>query len=215
MRGGGALTLVRVASIVVVLAAIVWQAVDLARHDAFDPSRFFAYFTVQSNLIGVVAFGWLLARRRVGRTRALESFRGAASAYLVVTFTVVILLLSDADVGLAVNWVDFVLHKAFPVVVMLDWLLDPPTVRLDARDAVAWTVYPIAWTVVTMVRGALDGWYPYPFLDPAGGGYGPVALTIAAITIGFLGLAAALVGIGNRRSQASGPPRPSSAGSPL
>ena len=32
-----------------------------------------------------------------------------------------------------------------------------------------------------MVRGALTGWYPYPFLDPADGGYGPVAVTVAAI----------------------------------
>ena len=32
-----------------------------------------------------------------------------------------------------------------------------------------------------MVRGALAGWYPYPFLDPANGGYGTVALYVVAI----------------------------------
>ena len=27
----------------------------------------------------------------------------------------------------------------------------------------------------TVVRGALTGWYPYPFIDPANGGYASVA----------------------------------------
>ena len=92
--------------------------------------------------------------------------------YLTVTFFVVIVLLSGVDVQLDLVWVDVVLHKLFPVVVVLDWLVDPPMVRLTNRDALLWLVYPIVWVVVTLVRGAADGWYPYPFLDPAKGGYG-------------------------------------------
>lgn len=42
----------------------------------------------------------------------------------------------------------------------------------------------LAWTGLTLVRGALDGWYPYPFLDPVNGGYGTVAL----YSLGILGL---------------------------
>ena len=75
-------------------------------------------------------------------------------------FFVVIFLLSDVDVGLQLGWVDFVLHKLFPVVVVLDWIIDPPTVRLNARDALAWLVYPLIWTGLTLLRGAADGWYP-------------------------------------------------------
>jgi hypothetical protein len=32
-----------------------------------------------------------------------------------------------------------------------------------------------------MIRGPIAGWYPYPFLDPANGGYGSVAAYIVAI----------------------------------
>ena len=39
--------------VVVVLAAMLAQATTLAEAHAFDASRFFAYFTIQSNLIGV------------------------------------------------------------------------------------------------------------------------------------------------------------------
>jgi hypothetical protein len=192
------LLVTRTASIVVVVVAIVAQAVELANHDAFDPTRFFAYFTIQSNLIGIAAFAWLLANRGAPRSHALESFRGAAAAYLTVTFLVVIALLSNVDVGLGLVWVDIVVHELFPVIVVLDFLLDPPTVRLSGRDVVAWAVYPIVWLGLTLVRGAGDGWYPYPFLNPANGGYGSVAVTSVAITIGFLVLAAANVWLGNR-----------------
>jgi hypothetical protein len=53
-----------------------------------------------------------------------------------------------------------------------------------------------------MIRGALDGWYPYPFLDPADGGYGPVAVTVVAVTLGFLLIAGITVAIANARMRA-------------
>lgn len=197
------LTAVRAGSILIVLAAIAYQIYLSADAGRFDPTRFFAYFTIQSNLIGVAAFAWVIARRNQPRSRGLESFRGASAAYLTVTFTVVILLLQSADVGLAVSWVDFVLHKLFPVVVVLDWLIDPPAVRLGWRDAVSWTVYPIVWVILALIRGAIDGWYPYPFLDPGVGGYAPVAAVIVAITIGFLIVAAIYIWLGNTRARSA------------
>ncbi len=129
----GALTIVRAASVVVVLAAIVAQAIVLADAGAFDASRFFAFFTIQSNLIGVAAFIWLLATRGRERSRGLDLLRGAAAVYLTVTFFVVIFLLSGVDVQLQLVWVDVVLHKIFPIVVVLDWIVDPPRTRLTAR----------------------------------------------------------------------------------
>ncbi|MGH2488723.1 MAG: Pr6Pr family membrane protein, partial [Candidatus Limnocylindria bacterium] len=162
---------------------------------------------IQSNLVGVAAFGWLLARRGAPRTRGQELLRGAATAYLTVTFLVVIFLLSGVDVGLQLPWVDVVLHKIFPVVVVLDWMVDAPTSRLSYRDALLWLVYPLVWTGLTLVRGAADGWYPYPFLDPANGGYGTVAVTVVAVTIGFLVLAVFYIWLGNWRSSGVREPR--------
>jgi hypothetical protein len=203
MTGRRALQIVRVASVGLVLLAIGTAAAELVAEGRFDPTRFFAFFTIQSNLIGVAAFAWLVAIGDRPRTRGLELLRGAAAVYLTVTFVVVVTLLSDVDVQLHLVWVDVVLHKVFPVIVVLDWLVDPPRVRLGLRDALLWIAYPIAWAVLTMVRGALDGWYPYPFLDPANGGYGPVALTIVAITAGFLVLSAAFVALANWRGGVS------------
>jgi hypothetical protein len=198
--------IVRAASVLVVLAAIVAQAKVLADANAFDPTRFFAFFTIQSNLIGVAAFSWLVARPGAVRGRGIELLRAAAAVYLTVTFLVVIVLLSGVDVGLQLVWVDVVLHKIFPVIVVADFLLDPPRVRLGARDIAALIVYPLIWTGLTMVRGALDParWYPYPFLNPANGGYGQVLVTAVAITIGFVAISAAILWLGNWRGDAVG-----------
>jgi hypothetical protein len=173
---------------------------------AFDPTRFFGYFTIQSNLIGVAAFAWLVARQGQPRTRGVELLRAGAAVYLTVTFFVVILLLSDVDVSLDLVWVDVVLHKIFPLIVVADWLLDPPRIRLSPRDIPYWLVYPIVWAILTVIRGALDGWYPYPFLDPANGGYGQVAVMIVAITVGFVVVSLAIMGLGNARAGAAAPP---------
>jgi hypothetical protein len=192
---------IRAASIALVLLAIVVALQSTRDAGTFNPTRFFAYFTIQSNLIGVAALAWAIATRDRRRSRGLELLRGAAAVYLTVTFFVVIVLLSDVDVSLELAWVDFVLHKLFPIVVVADWLIDPPVVRLGVRDALIWLVYPIVWAVLTVVRGPVDGWYPYPFLDPANGGYGKVTITVVLITVGFVVLALLFAWLGNARAR--------------
>ena len=194
------LTALRVLSIVLVVAAMAVAAAALVDEGRFDPTRFFAFFTILSNLVGVAAFAWLVVRGDRPRTRGLELLRGAAVVYLTVTFFVVIFLLSGIDVQLQLVWVDVVLHKVFPIIVVADWILDPPMTRLSVRDGLLWLAFPLAWTGVTLVRGALDGWYPYPFLDPANGGYGQVAITAVAITAGFLVVSGITLALGNRKA---------------
>lgn len=41
----------------------------------------------------------------------------------------------------------------------------------------------------------------YPFLDPANGGYGQVAVVAVAVTIGFIVIAALIMAGGNARAQ--------------
>jgi polyferredoxin len=85
------------------------------------------------------------------------------------------------------------------VIVVLDWFIDPQRTLMTLRDGLTWIVYPLLWTGLTLVRGAVDAWYPYPFLDPANGGYAQVVVTIVAITAGFLLLAAGAIAVANSR----------------
>jgi hypothetical protein len=56
-----------------------------------------------------------------------------------------------------------------------------------------WVVllYPLVWLTVVLIRGATDGWFPYPFLDPANG-YGSIAVVILGIVVGGLAVGSLL-----------------------
>jgi hypothetical protein len=196
---------VRAGSALLVLFAILVQITTGLGDGSFDPTRFFAFFTILSNLFGAIVFLWLAARWRSTGTRTTDLLRGASAVYLTVTFFVVIALLSGADLQLAVPWVDFVLHKLFPVIVVVDWIIDPPVTRLTFRQALVWLAYPLIWTAFTVIRGALDGWYPYPFLNPANGGYSSVVVVSAAIFVGFIAIIWITVGIGNAMRERRSP----------
>lgn len=55
----------------------------------------------------------------------------------------------------------------------------------------------MVWLASTLVRGAIWGWYPYPFLDATTHGYGRVAANALLVTV-VLGLVAALFATGDR-----------------
>jgi hypothetical protein len=187
---------------VLAVVAIVVQMLDLVDRGVLNPVNFFSYFTIQSNLIAVAALLWAAATWR-GRSPTLDFFRGAATTYMTVTFVVFALLLADTDVDTAIVWVDRVLHRVIPIVMMADWLLDPPAARIELRRAWWWLAYPLAWVAYTMVRGAMVGTYPYPFLDPANGGYGLVLAYSVAILVGMLLFIWIIVSIGNAMGRRS------------
>jgi hypothetical protein len=178
------------------LAAIGYQFVDLAARGAVNPVNFFSYFTIQSNLIGVAAL-FVAAASRDQSTRRVDLLRSAAVVYLTVTLVVFALLLSGTDVDTAIPWVNAVVHQVFPIAVIADWLIDPPSAAIPFRRSLIWLVYPLGWVGYTLIRGALTGWYPYPFLNPANGGYPTVAVYVAVILAFGVLLCGAVSTIGN------------------
>lgn len=58
-------------------------------------------------------------------------------------------------------------------------------------------IYPMLWTGVVLVRGASDGWVPYPFLNPDQG-YRVIALYVVSIAVVFAGIAFLVVAYGLR-----------------
>ena len=85
-----------------------------------------------------------------------------------------------------------------PIAVIADWLIDPPRTSIPFTTSLRWLTYPLLWVAYTLVRGATSGWYPYPFLDPANGGYGTVAIYIVAILAFGVALCLVVSWIGTR-----------------
>lgn len=97
------------------------------------------------------------------------------------------------------SWVNIVAHYVMSVVMVADWLFQPPLARLEPRHLWWWLVYPVAYLVYSLVRGAIVGWYPYWFIDPArAGGWGGVAVFALAIAGGFVVVSLAMLWLANR-----------------
>jgi hypothetical protein len=147
--------------------------------------EFFSYFTIQSNMIAVAVLFWVALKPDSEDEQIWRNIiRGAPVLYLGVTGIVFAILLSDLPL-VTVPFANTVLHKLMPVVVVLDWIIDPPNPGVSFRKALVWMVYPLGWLAYTMMRGYLIGWYPYPFLDPARmDGYRNVTGTILMVLLG-------------------------------
>ena len=183
---------------VLTIVAITAQAYDLYARGVFVAQNFFSYFTIQSNLIAIAVFLVGVAWWRTAPTPVWELVRGAAVVYMTVTLVVFAFLLSNTNVDTALPWVNTVVHQIMPIAVIADWLIDPPRDRIPFTTSLRWLTFPLVWTAYTLVRGAIVGWYPYPFLDPANGGYASVAVYIVAILAFGVALCAVVAWVGNR-----------------
>jgi hypothetical protein len=109
---------------------------------------------------------------------------------MVITGLVYSLLLSQVDVQTPLPWVNAVLHYIFPLVLLIDWLIDPPKRRLTNKDGLMWLSFPLIYAVYTLIRGHSTHWYPYSFINVNQHGYTTVALNILIIALFMIGLAA-------------------------
>jgi hypothetical protein len=186
------------------LSAVVTEIVVIVERGRFVPANFFSFFTIESNIFAaaVLVISAVLVLR--GKTvRHFDLVRGAAALYMVTTGIIFGALLSNLDPGVltAVPWDNTVLHYIMPIVLALDWILDPPTGRIAFRRAAIWLIYPAVYVVYSLVRGGMTGWYPYPFLNPATAGYRGVLMTSIGITVTILAFTWLLVGLQNARNR--------------
>ena len=179
-----------------VAAALAVMIGDQVRHDAFVPEEYFSYFTIQSSLLNVVvlAVGGYALLRSGGVSTRYAMARASVVAYGVVTGVVYNALLRgiDPEPGAFVSeigWPNEVVHVVVPVYLAVEWVLNAHRPRLPRSVIGVALVYPLLWVVFALVRGGLDGWYPYDFLDPGTAGW----LGTAAYVVGIAAFIAALV----------------------
>lgn len=174
-----------------IVVAIVAQFMSTASGTEINPFNFFGYFTIQGNIIAAVAFAlsaiFIFGKR--AQPRWLSYLRALATVIMAIVGIVYNTLLADAGLDGAFNvpWSNDILHIWIPIYAVADWVLFGDRIKLPFARLWVMLIYPVIWLVVVLIRGASDGWVPYPFLDPASG-YASVAvysLIISAITILF------------------------------
>lgn len=191
------------------LATIVIQITDRVLNNAFDPWEYFSYFTMQTSLFNIVVLlvGGTMALRMPQDTVLFTIVRMSTLTYAIVTAGVYNLLLRNVPfesgyVGL--TWPNEIIHVWVPLFLLLDWLFAPGRPALPWSSLRVIVIYPIAWILYTLMRGAASGGeiYPYPFLDPANGGWGSVLAYVLGLTGFLVGVGALAVAYGRRRTRA-------------
>ena len=179
------------------LSAIVWQITDRLAHNLFRPAEYFSYFSIQGTMICavVLAVTGVRALQGLSETKVLTLTRLSTTVYVVVISVVYNALLRGGagdirDAGY--HWPvvpNEIIHVWGPIVMFLDWLLVAGFTSIRLRASFWVVVYPIAWLAFSVIRGNVDGWWAYWFLDPTDkGGVSQMLMYIFGICILMIGL---------------------------
>ena len=177
----------RLGMALLIAVAVTATFIDTASRVAINPFNFFGFFTLQSNILGAVVLALAGIRGLQGRrqTPGLMLARASVTTYLIIVGLVYNTLLVGVPGGggIELGWANAVVHIVSPIYVLVDWVFFADRTAQPWRKFWVVFIYPLVWLAVVLVRGATDGWVPYPFLDPATG-YESVALYSVGIAVG-------------------------------
>lgn len=157
------------------------------------------FYTILTNILVALAF-----------TAGALGPRGAFTRFFHRPGTCTAVAMSIVVVGVIYNvllrqlwnpqgwqlFADATLHDVMPVAFLLYWWFAVPKMELQWRQIAAWLGYPVAYFTYALARGAVDGWYPYPFLDVNTLGYARVVGDALLVLLFFIGVALLLVALG-------------------
>ena len=142
------------------------------------------FFTILTNLGLAVTFtGIALGRPSFGAPTLLG---GVTLSILLVGVVYSLLLAGTAVLTGGDRFANVIMHYAMPILTPLFWLIYVPKGGLRARDPLIWAVYPLTYLAYALIRGGIEGQYPYPFLDVGKFGWSVAASNAAGIATGFL-----------------------------
>lgn len=138
------------------------------------------YFTILTNALVAVVMLAQAAGRRVGPDLVTTAVLNIALVGVVYQT----LLRPPTPLQGLHYWTDLGLHAVVPVGAVLWWLGFGPRGLTNARIP-RWLVWPLAYCLYALWRGAMDGRYPYFFVDVGRFGWAQVGLNIAGLVLVF------------------------------
>ncbi len=153
--------------------------------------NFLSYFTILTNML--IAFGLTVCvlnpSSGMGNFFSAPSTQSGMVVYIVVVAVVYNIVLKDLwnpkDLQLIA---DIILHYAIPVAYVLYWFGFVKKGSLSWSHPFKWLIYPLFYILYVLIRGAVIGRFPYPFLDVSQLGIERVSTSILVMTGAFMGL---------------------------
>jgi hypothetical protein len=187
---------------VVALTGLVTQVIASATDPGGRVANLLSFFTIDSNLL-VAAASALVALGTTRKNLFAVLWLDALVGIIVTGIVYQVALAGLYELHGLSLFSDIVLHKVTPILFVLGWLVAGPRGALTWRT-VRWSLlYPLAWLAFTLPRGAVTGFYPYPFVDAATLGYGRVTINCVVIGLFFTALAIGALLLDRRLSKKS------------
>jgi hypothetical protein len=160
---------------------------------------YLGYYTILTNLLvaGVLTAAAFDTHAALPRFLQRPGVQTAAAMSIVIVSAVYNLMLRQ--LWSPSGWVlvaDMIVHDFMPPLYLLYWWLAVPKGGLRWSQILAWQSYPAGYFAYVLLRGAVNGWYPYPFLDVKSLGYLQVVIDALAVLVAFILVAALLVALG-------------------
>ncbi|MDR2336861.1 MAG: Pr6Pr family membrane protein [Candidatus Nomurabacteria bacterium] len=156
-----------------------------------------SFYTLQSNIVVLVFFAFLLIRTWQRKSAPPASIKGAVTVCITLTFLVYHFMLQPSFAkspelqAYVFSPSNIIVHYIVPLMTIADWLLFDKKGSLKKLDPVKWLLIPLAYLIFAMVRAGFGpisiagSRYPYFFLDIDKYGVGQVAINVLVVGAGF------------------------------
>jgi hypothetical protein len=163
---------------------------------------FLSYFTVLTNLLICVSLTLSLMASSTLSDKWFSRpsvVAGIATSIAFVGLSYHFLLRHTWNPQGAQLLADVSLHYVIPALYVLYWWFVSSKAALRWTHPLFWSLYPVVYLVYALIRGSIEGSYPYPFIDVAKLGYGRTMLNSLALLFAFLALGLSFVALGRAR----------------
>lgn len=182
------------------LVSVAWQVNNRIAADLFRPTEYFAFFSITSSILAgvVLVYSAYVLLTNKEETERQMSLRLIVTVSMVIVGVVYHALLGDSAVDprdIGYEWPvipNLIIHTWAPIAIVFDYLLSIRGALPRWRKSLWVIAYPLSWLAFSIIRGLIDGWWPYWFINPNSeigipGVFGYVlAISFAFISLGFL-----------------------------
>ena len=155
--------------------------------------RFFSYFTILTNILvtGYFTVLWMVPNSKTAGLFNRPVILTAITVYIFVVGMVYQLLLRGIwqPQGFQ-RIIDELLHSVIPFYFLVYWFLFTPVKSVQWRYIFFWLAYPAIYLAYILSRGAISGFYPYPFVEVNQLGYARVLNNSAILLLVFISVSA-------------------------
>jgi hypothetical protein len=164
--------------------------------------NFLSYFTIWTNLAAALALSChalkLQSRFALAISRP-DVMTAIATCIALVGITYHSLLRRLWDPAGTQLLADNLLHSAVPALFLIFWWLFVAPTHAGWRVSLRWVIFPAIYLLFALLRGAVDGFYAYPFIDVSQLGYGSVFVNAIGVLMAFLAVALVLIWLDKRK----------------